>query len=290
MGPRQDSCAPAPALTDEEFQLLRALIHREAGISLKETKRSLVMGRLAACLRRTGASTYREYYDLLHLRDPHGSERRRMINAITTNKTAFFREQHHFEYLEEWLSNRAKSSTLPRTLRVWSAACSTGEEPYSIAISACEALRPFSAWDVRILASDIDTDVLADAEAGVYPLDSLGEIAEHIKRKYFQRGTGGWEGHARIKTEIRRLVEFRRVNLIEEPWPIQARFDAIFCRNVIIYFDRATQKRLFDRLLHYLRPDGLLFVGHSESLQAIAAAVRPIGHAIYSFRAPAEAH
>lgn len=272
-------------LTDAEFDLLRGLIYHETGISLKDSKRTLVVSRLGKCLQRTGVGSFKDYYHLIVSRDRGGEERRRMINAITTNKTSFFREPEHFEVLRNWIGRRAGQRPPARSLRIWSAACSTGEEPYTIAITAHEALGAcIGEWDVRITASDIDTDVLDTASSALYPLSSVEEIPVPLRRKYLQRGTGEWEGWARIKPSVRQLVAFRRINLIEQCWPLEAGFDAIFCRNVIIYFDAGTQQQLFRRILPLLKPDGLLFVGHSETLQWLHERVQPVAHAVYRFR------
>lgn len=268
-------------LTDDEFNRFRELIYRETGISLRDSKRILVASRLAKCLRRTGAGTFTEYYDLLMHRDPKREERRRMVNCMTTNKTSFFREEAQFGVLRRFLAARAQSPARKRTLRIWSAASSTGEEPYSIAMTVSDVLNGCNGWDVRILASDIDTDVLSAGEAGIYDMQSLENVPAEMRRKYFLRGTGQWEGTVRVKPELRQMITFRQLNLIGETWPLQSRFDAIFCRNVIIYFDRDTQRTLFARMVPFLDPDGLLFLGHSETLHSICSSVRSVAHAVY---------
>jgi chemotaxis protein methyltransferase CheR len=231
-----------PPITGEEFELFRALILKETGISLGDSKRALVVARMAKRLRDLGFSTYSEYYDLLSNNDPLREELPRMINCITTNKTSFFREPHHFDFLSQQLvpelQHRAAAGG-PRQIRVWSAACSTGEEPYTIAITLREALGyAFPGWDVRILASDIDTEVLAAAEAGMYPLESAESVPQPLQQRMFLRGVGKWDGFVQVRPQIRSMVTFRRINFIDSAWPVHTHFDAIFCRNALIYFER----------------------------------------------------
>ncbi len=277
-----------PALDAKEFRLFRELIQRETGISLRESKRALVVTRLSRRLRDLGLESYSQYYEYLSKHDPAGDERRRFINSITTNKTSFFREPHHFKFLREQLvpelHSRARSPA-DRTLRVWSAACSTGEEPYSIAVTVRDALGAgFPAWDVRILASDIDTDVLAAAGEAVYPLEAAGEVPEALRTRLFLRGIGRWSGCVQIRPEVRSLVTFRRINFIDAAWPVHCRFDAIFCRNAMIYFDRPTQRRLVERLASMLKPAGCLFAGHSENLLWLSDRLVPAGSTVYRLK------
>ncbi|MCW5978806.1 MAG: protein-glutamate O-methyltransferase CheR [Bryobacteraceae bacterium] len=267
-------------VTDEEFALFQKLIHEQSGIHLKETKRTLVASRLGKRLRQLGLSSLLDYYRLLKTSDPRGEELRRMINCITTNKTSFFREDQHFTFLRDAL--RARGS---RAARIWSAACSSGEEPYSIAMTILEALGETAAREACILASDIDTDVLAAAARGIYEEEGIQGVDAALRRRYFLCGRRAYQGLVQVKPLLRRMVEFRQINLISGAWPVHGRFDAIFCRNVIIYFDRPTQERLFERLTRHLEPDGFLFVGHSESLFWLTRLVRPVGHTIYRLRA-----
>ncbi len=272
------------ALSDEEFLLFRGLIKTQTGIALSDFKRSLVQARLSKRLRQLGLRTFREYYDYLMKRDPTGEERIRFINAMTTNKTEFFREPHHFTYLKDvWLpSVRSRAAkTGERRIRIWSAGCSTGEEPYSIAITLWEGLQTLLGWDVRILASDIDTEVLARAQEGVYPLDQVRAIPQDMLCRYFQKETGTQADLVRVLPKLRDLITFRRINLLEEPWPIRTRFDVIFCRNVVIYFDKPTQHQLFHRFEAALQEEGLLILGHSESLLGSGARFHHLGQTIY---------
>jgi chemotaxis protein methyltransferase CheR len=276
------------AIDSREFDLFRRLIHSETGISLKESKRPLLISRLGHRLRTLGLESFSEYYGWLKTRDPRGEELRRLINCITTNKTSFFREQEHFSFLAMHVRDRAKRDGGRARLTVWSSACSTGEEPYSIAMTLREAL-PESSGEVGIMASDIDTDVLAQAAGGLYPEEALEPVDPSLRRKYFLRGKGQWEGLAKVKPVLREMVQFRQINLVEDNWRLEGSFDIIFCRNVVIYFDRETQRRLFDRMLDRLRTDGLLFVGHSESLQWLSDRVQAVRHTVYRKRPPERA-
>ncbi len=274
-------------ITDKEFCAFRDLILKEAGISLSDAKRPLVCSRLGRRLRHLGFRTFSQYLDYLMTHDPRGEERLTMINCITTNKTGFFREPHHFEFLREQVLPQLRQRALAGgqwRLRVWSAGCSSGEEPFSIAITVREALGSLSGWDVKILASDIDTEMLGTGEAGVYPEQKLENVPEKIQRRYFLRGTGELAGYLKARPEIRDLIAFRRINLTEDPWPIQTRFDVIFCRNVIIYFSRETQQGLFERMAGYLAPDGYLMVGHSENLHWLSDLFVSVRGTIYRLR------
>ena len=265
-------------LSDKEFEALRQLIYTHTGIALAPYKRYLVQARLGRRLRALNLATYAEYHELLV--SGNGAELTEFINAMTTNKTDFFRESHHFDYLRAtWLP--ARRAVGARRLRLWSAACSTGEEPYTIAVTVLDALDGAAGWDVKILASDIDTEVLARAEAGTYTMEQVKPVPPPLLTKYFQRGRGQQEGSVRVTPAVRSLIAFRRINFLDDPWPIRATFDAIFCRNVLIYFDRPTQQRLLTRLLGYLAPDGLIFLGHSETAFGLVAGLSPVGATIY---------
>ena len=270
-------------LGDREFALFRDLLYAEAGIALGPQKRVLVQSRLARRLRALGLVSYGEYYRYLAEHDPAGAERRSFVNALTTNKTEFFREAHHFQYLAEtWApALRARASaTGSRRVRVWSAACSTGEEPYTIAMTLADQFDVHAGWDVRILASDIDTEVLAHAEAGLYAEDRLDGIPSALRSRFFTRAAPP-PARMVVRPEIRQLISFRRINFRDEAWPIRARFDAIFCRNVLIYFNREDQQRLLERLRAFLADDGCLFLGHSESVVGLMTGVRQVGTTIY---------
>jgi chemotaxis protein methyltransferase CheR len=271
-------------ISDEEFRLLRTLVHQQAGIALGDSKRALVCARLGRRLRHYGYATFGQYYEHLMERDPGGAELLRMINAITTNKTDFFREPHHFDFLRSEVLGRLAARTPSdgqRSLRLWSAGCSSGEEPYSMAVTVLDGLPRAFAWDVRILASDIDTDMLERGRTAVYPADQLTQVPEQLRRRYFLRGRGASEGWVRVRPDVQQLVSFRRINLRDEAWPIRTLFDAVFCRNVIIYFDRQLQQRLVGQFLQFLKPGGYLFLGHSESLLGMRVGLRYLGGTVY---------
>jgi chemotaxis protein methyltransferase CheR len=271
-------------ITDREFQQFRALVRQHAGIALGDTKRQLVCSRLGRRLRHYGYTTFSQYYRHLMEEDPDGQELVRMINAITTNKTEFFREAHHFAFLRSVVLPglaEAHRGAATRRLRIWSAGCSSGEEPFSIALTMLAALPDVWSWDARILASDIDTDMLARGEKGVYPVEQVAHVPPAMVQEHFLRGKGGREGLVCVRPGPRRLVSFRRINLQDEPWPIRTAFDAIFCRNVIIYFDRALQQRLIARFIELLKPGGYLFLGHAESLLGMGLGLTYVGNTVY---------
>jgi chemotaxis protein methyltransferase CheR len=274
-------------ITDHDFDELRGIIRREAGIALGDAKRHLLVARLARRVRHLGLSSFGDYCRYLASLDPRGEERLRMVNCITTNKTDFFREAHHFAFLRERVVPEALDRARGRRprVRVWSAACSTGEEPYSIAITLRQALGPDAVDGVRVLATDIDTDVLRHAERGIYGKDRITAIPHHVLRECFLRGRGEWANHVLVRPELRRLVTFARLNLIDEPWPIRTRFDVIFCRNALIYFDPPTQRSICRRFARYLDPHGYLLVGHSESLLSLHDLYAPVRGTIYALRA-----
>ena len=257
--------------TRQDFHRVRELISTYAGISLHERKENMVYNRLARRLRATGRSSFHDYLDWVE--QPESEERERFINALTTNLTAFFREAHHFDML---VAHARRSGG---ALRIWSSACSTGEEPYSAAIALREA-----GCTARILATDIDTDALAVARRGVYRMEALERAGLKRMQPHFLKGTGVNEGLARLRPEVREMASFEVRNLLAAHWAAEERFDAVFCRNVIIYFDRAGQQRLLERLAAVLAPGALLFLGHSESCAAGHPAFRPYGKTAYTRR------
>jgi len=251
-------------LTDRDFDRVRRLIFDLAGIDLNPSKQNMVYSRLARRLRARGMDSFSEYLDGLESGAGFAAhERQEFVNSLTTNLTSFFREGHHFPVLAEFL----RTAPANRPVRIWCAAASTGEEPYSIAMTAVETLG--QGTSARILASDIDTQVLAAASRGVYRDQVAHACGEQRLRRFFQRGIGANEGMARVRPELGRLVEFGQLNLLEADWPLLQRFgplvDAVFCRNVMIYFNRATQRSVLQRIAESLRPGGLLFAGHSEN-------------------------
>jgi chemotaxis protein methyltransferase CheR len=269
-------------ITDKEFGLLRELIYVHTGIALSDHKRALVCARLARRLRQHGLQNYTEYYELLCEHDPEERELMEMVNAITTNKTDFFRELHHFQFLSEHVFPHLRASH-NRRIRIWSAAASSGEEPYSIAMTACESL-PLAEFDIKILATDVDTNMLERATRGVYSIESVVRVPETLRHKYFLRGTRDNDGLARVKPILQSFVRFRRLNLIDEQWPMQGPFDVIFCRNVLIYFDKALQAKLLNRFAALLRPGGYLMLGHAEAIHGFEHLFRTVGHSTYEYR------
>jgi len=263
---------------EDDFAALRALVKEHTGIHLTEQKRELVYGRLSRRLRALGLESFRAYRELLERNE--GDELVQFCNAITTNLTSFFREAHHFQYLrEQLLSSRAADPRGPRRLRFWSAGCSTGEEPYSLAMTIHEALPDARRWDIRILATDLDTEVLAKGTRGIYEEERVrGMSAERLGR--FFRRDGGAAQSCSVTQELRDLITFRELNLMHT-LPMKGPFDAIFCRNVVIYFDKDTQRQLFARIAQLQRPGDILFLGHSENLFRVCDDYTLVGKTIY---------
>lgn len=266
--------------SDQDFQRVRRIINEAAGISLADSKRELVYSRLARRLRQCGLQRFEDYCNLLETGNDE-VELREFINALTTNLTSFFREAHHFEFLANDLLPalvRARGFG-NRRIRIWSAGCSTGEEPYSIAMVIRETL-PATGWDVKILATDLDSNVLATAERGVYEWNRVKDLSEPRLRRWFQQGRNAQSGWVRTAPALRDLITFRQLNLMAD-WPMRGPFDLIFCRNVVIYFDKPTQRVLFERFADLLVEQGHLFVGHSESLFKVTERFAPLGKTIY---------
>jgi len=271
-------------ITDEEFQAFRSLVYKSTGLYLKDGKRTLLRSRLMKRLRHHGYANFARYYQHLQRDDPSGSELQEMINAVTTHKTSFFREPHHFEYFRDELLLPAQAAGTSRTLRVWSAGCSSGEEPYTIAITIADSLQRLASWDVKILASDIDTDVIDKARRGIYPSEAVSELSPALVKRHFLRGKDNYAGFVRVKPELSRLVTFMRVNLLEESWGFRGQFDAIFCRNVMIYFERDLQHKLLKHFARHVKPGGLFFAGHSENLFWASDLLDPVGRTVYRVR------
>lgn len=269
--------------TERDFERVRKLIYTRAGISLATCKQDLVYSRLARRLRVTGHRTFSEYLDALEA-GSGGAEWESFTNALTTNLTAFFREAHHFDTLCEHLRRQPPGARI----LLWSCAASTGEEPYSMAITAAEAFGTLNP-PVSILATDIDTNVLSAGARGVYPLERVAGLAPERLRTYFRRGTGNNAGYCRVADELRRMITFRQLNLQSPQWGLRGPFAAIFCRNVMIYFDKPTQGRLLQRFVPLLAVGGLLFTGHSETLFNVAEHMEPAGRTAYRKRAPRSA-
>lgn len=257
----------------KDFEEVRKMIYDHAGIALSDAKEDMVYSRLARRLRATGKRSFQEYLALI--RAGHAEEWEAFVNSLTTNLTDFFREMHHFHILRDFLKTRRD-----RPITIWSSASSTGEEPYSIAMTAVETLGGFGA-PVEVLASDLDTNVLKKGADGIYPLDRLKKLSESQQRQFFFKGTGDKAGMAKVKPELQAMVKFFRLNLLDGVWPIKQPVDAIFCRNVMIYFDKPTQYAILKKMKPLLKPDGLLFVGHSEALYHATDLFRLRGQTVY---------
>ena len=266
-------------LTDRDFSRIRALIHRHAGIALGAQKREMVYSRVSRRLRQLKLTDFGSYLDLLESHES-GEEWQVFINSLTTNLTSFFREAHHFPILAQLARNCRQPVT------VWCAAASTGEEPYSIAITLAEALGS-RAGSARIIASDIDTEVLRQAATGVFKFDRVASLSPERLKRFFVKGVGANAGHVRVRPEIAAMLNFERLNLLDAAWPIKSQVDAIFCRNVMIYFDKPTQKRILERFVPLLKPHGLLFAGHSENASLVSPGFCSVGQTVYSLAARA---
>jgi chemotaxis protein methyltransferase CheR len=272
------------AETAGETQLSRAelaqivrLVYERSGITLHDGKRALIMARLQKRLHAGGFSSFSAY--LQHVeRDTTGGELTTLLDAIATNHTSFFREPQHFELLRSRILPDLAGRSEP--VRIWSAACSTGEEPTTLAITLAEALPPAESARARILASDLSTKALATAKAGVYGIERVQEIAPALLRKYFERGMGAQAGLVRVNAALRSRIEYRQINLMNTA-SLWETFDVIFCRNVMIYFDRAVQERVVAQLERHLAPGGYLFIAHSESLNGVAHTLRWVAPAMY---------
>ncbi len=258
--------------TQADFERARAMIRRSAGIALAEGKQEMVYSRLARRLRATGVDSFSRYLDTLE-NDANSPEWESFTNALTTNLTSFFREPHHFPILAEHARKHPQMS-------VWCSAASTGEEPYSIAMTLCDAYGTLEP-PVRIVATDIDTNVLATAALGVYPNERVASLPAAQLKRFFLRGRGSQEGLVRVRPELRKLIEFMPLNLLAPRWPLSNPFDVIFCRNVMIYFDKPTQRQILERFVPLMKPDALLFAGHSENFLYASNALRLRGKTVY---------
>ncbi|WP_426107035.1 CheR family methyltransferase [Massilia sp. TSP1-1-2] len=260
--------------TGADFERVRTLIYQRAGISLADSKQEMVYSRLARRLRATGIVSFGRYLDDLEA-GRLGEEWESFTNALTTNLTSFFREAHHFPLLAEHLLKLRE-----QPITIWCSAASTGEEPYSIAMTACEAFNTLTP-PVQIIATDIDTNVLATGANGVYGIDRIDKMAGERAKRFFQRGKGEQEGMVRVRSELRQLISFKQLNLLSDKWPLSGQFDVIFCRNVMIYFDKATQRKILARFVPLMKPNGLLFAGHSENFLYVSESLKLRGKTVY---------
>ncbi|MEE8057494.1 MAG: protein-glutamate O-methyltransferase [Pseudomonadales bacterium] len=287
---KKNQRAPEHTLTDKEFRFICQLVYDSTGIVLDDRKREMVYRRLMRRTRELRIPSFKDY--CLLLKNEDNQELPNFINAITTNLTGFFRESHHFDFLKDQFipAHLAKYAATKR-LRVWSAACSTGEEPYSLAITLKQAMDSFlnqgklnqgkvSQWDVKILATDLDSTVLETAKVGTYSQDNIKDLSKEIKHKWFKKGSGDNSDKVKVNPQLKGLITFKQLNLMGS-WPVQGPFDVIMCRNVLIYFDRNTQHELVDRFYQLLRPGGLLMLGHSESLMKEESAFEVKGRTIF---------
>ena len=267
-------------MSEAEFNELRSIIHDMTGISMGSSKRLLVQRRISGRLKATNMPNFGAYIE--HLKTAGATELEAFSNAVTTNLTSFFRERHHFEFLvETFLPQLAASKVLgKKKLRIWSAGCSTGEEPYSIAMTVQESLPNLRQWDVKILATDLDSDVLSRCRAGVYPQRNMENMSLDRLRRWFSKSADRDGDVYTVGRDLRELIVFNQLNLMR-PWPMRGSFDLIFCRNVVIYFDKPTQRVLMDRYADILEDDGYLIIGHSESLNTVSTRFDLIGKTIY---------
>lgn len=271
-------------LSTDDFTFICQFVHNATGIVLNESKREMLYRRLARIIRERKLNSFSDYCYLLKTQTK--KEESYFINAITTNLTSFFREQHHFDYLQQYeipriIANHKNAMKQDKRIRIWSCASSTGEEPYSIAITILETMQAnLSKWDIKILATDIDTNVLEHCSLGIYNDNSIEELPKKIKQNYFVQGTGHNSSSVKVSKKLKSLITFKHLNILHD-WPMKGPFDVIFCRNVIIYFDKKTQQELFAQYYELLKPGGLLILGHSENLGAYQHYFSNIGRTIY---------
>lgn len=278
-----DSLTP---MKEREFRLLRELVQEHTGIWLQDGKRTMLAARLAKPVRRLGLRGFQSYYALLRESAEDSPEFVEFVNAITTNKTSFFRERHHFDYLAQKIVPEIKAASLRggrKQIRVWSAACSTGEEVYSIAMTLLDAVEE-AGWWLEVVGSDIDTGVLETAQRAIYPAECLESIDELQRQRYFLQGKDSRAGQVKLKPEVTRMVELRRVNLMDERWAVDGPFDVIFFRNALIYFQQDVQERFLRRMAGMLRPGGYLFIGNSEQIPWMHDALEPLSQTMYRLR------
>lgn len=295
------------SIAPREFQLFRTLVHERTGIWIRDGKQVMLASRLSRRLRYHGLASFADYYEYVRQLPENSEEVRELINCVTTNKTSFFRERHHFDFLVSTVLPEIVSAVQrggPRKIRVWSACCSSGEEPYSIAIALLEALRktptasvtaesrtsclPASvlsgSWRIEVCASDIDTTVLQTAARGVYRADDLDTVDDAMQKRYLLRGKDDMAGLVKVKPEVGKLIEFKRINLMDAKWPLEGPFDAIFFRNALIYFNQDTQDVFLRKMARYLKPQGYLFLGNSEHIPWLQDVFAPLRQTMYRLR------
>lgn len=261
----------------EDFDYLRKIVTDTTGIISSEDKYTMYYSRLARRVRKLGLKDFHEYR--IYLNQHKESEIIELVNSVTTNLTSFFRENHHFEFLT--------STVIPeivkrgdKTIRIWSAGCSTGEEPYSIAMTLVRAIPDLASWNVEIFASDLDSNVVAHGKRGVYDANRVDGLDIKLLKQFFKKGSGANEGYVRVSPDLQKIIKFRQLNLLHD-WPVREIMDCIFCRNVVIYFDKPTKNKLVDRFANQLKQEGYLFMGHSESLYKSSERFTLLGKTIY---------
>jgi len=266
-------------LTDSEFAELSSIIYKDMGIFIDDSKRQLIYRRISVRLKTLGMNSFSEYIDLVKSRDP--AEIEVFQNTITTNLTSFFRESHHFDYLaKSIIPEISAANKISKRLRIWSAGCSTGQEPYSIAITLRDAFPEIDIWDAKVLCTDLDTQVLQKCKSGVYSAKEMKNLPHEYRSRWFESVDGTADSDMVADKRLKDLLFFKQLNLMNE-WQMQGKFDVIFCRNVVIYFDQPTKKKLMARFADYLAPGGYLILGHSESLQSAKEQFELIGKTIY---------
>ncbi len=270
--------------TSRDFDCVRQLIYARAGIALADSKQEMVYSRLARRLRALNLASFEQYLEMLENNNA-SEEWEAFTNALTTNLTSFFREEHHFPLLAKHVL-RTRSSRDPQ--EIWCCASSTGEEPYSIAMTLCEAFNTLTP-PVHVIATDIDTNVLEAAARGVYPIEKLAKLSAERTRRFFLKGKGAQEGYARVRPELRQLITFQPLNLLAPQWSVSGLFDVIFCRNVMIYFDKPTQRKILSRFSPLMKPDGILFAGHSENFLYVSDTFHLRGKTVYELKKQSEA-
>ena len=263
--------------TLKDFNYLRNITNKKTGIMVSDDKFDMFYARLSKHVRRLGLSDFHDYCQVISRGE--SQEMITLINSVTTNLTSFFREKHHFDYMKsDFIPGHVKNKQDRKLLRIWSAGCSTGEEPYSIAMQALESL-PLG-WQVKITATDVDTDVLAKARTGVYSASKLDGVSDSRLKRWFYKGSESKEGYVKVRKELTDVIEFKQLNLIDN-WFFQDKFDLVFCRNVLIYFDIDTKKKIADKFHRVTQDDGCLMIGHSESLFNVSSKFKLIGNTIY---------
>lgn len=264
--------------TRSDFEFIRETVGERTGIVLSEHKVDMVYGRLARRLRQLELNSFKDYFK--YIEHENDQELVEFTNALTTNLTAFFREPHHFEFLANTGISELTKRRDNKRLRIWSAGCSTGEEPYTIAMTLCEALPAIRSWDAKILATDLDSNVVSKAKDGIYDQERVNGISKQRLNRWFRKGRGKNAGRVKVSPDLQALITFKQLNLMHK-WPMTGYFDIIFCRNVVIYFNKDTQRALFDRYADILADDGYLIVGHSETLHKVTDRFELLGKTVY---------